>query len=193
MTQRKSSRAPARRNAEPPALPIVRAALEEMKAVDVRIIDVRGHNDVADFMVVASGTSDRHLRAIGDRVVRECKNAGQRPIGIEGADQGEWVLVDLPDVMVHLMLPRTREFYQLEQLWESNLRPSDAANAPKKSKAKGKGKPRAKSGTGNGGRASAGRAQRGTAKGKAKSAKPRAGSKAKTAARRPTRRPARST
>lgn len=119
MTQRKSPRAAARRNAEPPALPIVRAALEEMKAVDVRIIDVRGHNDVADFMVVASGTSDRHLRAIGDRVVRECKTAGQRPLGIEGADQGEWVLVDLPDVMVHLMLPRTREFYQLEQLWET--------------------------------------------------------------------------
>lgn len=119
MTQRKSPRAAARRTAEPPALPIVRAALEEMKAVDVRIIDVRGHNDVADFMVVASGTSDRHLRAIGDRVVRECKNAGQRPLGIEGADQGEWVLVDLPDVMVHLMLPRTREFYQLEQLWET--------------------------------------------------------------------------
>ena len=131
MTQRKSPRAAARRNAEPPALPVVRAALEEMKAVDVRIIDVRGHNDVADFMVVASGTSDRHLRAIGDRVVRECKNAGQRPLGIEGADQGEWVLVDLPDVMVHLMLPRTREFYQLEQLWETT---PAAPSPPRRSK-----------------------------------------------------------
>jgi ribosome-associated protein len=106
------------RTALPPALPVVEAALADMKAVDVRVIDVRGANDVADFMVVASGTSDRHLRAIADRVVQMCKASGQRPLGVEGEGQGEWVLVDLPDVMVHVMLPRTREFYQLEQLWE---------------------------------------------------------------------------
>ena len=151
MTSRKSPRPAARRIAgEPAALAVVRAALEDMKAVDVRYIDVRGFNDVADFMVVASGNSDRHLRAIGDRVVQMCKAAGQRPLGIEGADQGEWVLVDLPDVMVHLMLPRTREFYQLEQLWEQAPRPDAQkparhtprkAGVPKKAKAKGKGKP----------------------------------------------------
>lgn len=113
----KAAAAP-QRGALPPALPVVQTALADMKAVDVRVIDVRGANDVADFMVVASGTSDRHLRAIADRVVQMCKASGQRPLGVEGEGQGEWVLVDLPDVMVHVMLPRTREFYQLEQLWE---------------------------------------------------------------------------
>lgn len=104
--------------AVPPALPVVQAALADMKAVDVRVLDVRGVSDVADFMVIASGTSDRHLRSIADRVVQMVKAAGQRPLGVEGEQQGEWVLVDLPDVMVHVMLPRTREFYQLENLWD---------------------------------------------------------------------------
>ena len=117
------------RSALPPALPVVQAALADMKAVDVRVIDVRGANDVADFMVVASGTSDRHLRAIADRVVQMCKASGQRPLGVEGEGQGEWVLVDLPDVMVHVMLPRTREFYQLEQLWEPT-RPAPRRPSP---------------------------------------------------------------
>ncbi|MEY2625333.1 MAG: hypothetical protein RL412_1108 [Pseudomonadota bacterium] len=102
----------------PPALRLVEAALSDMKAVDVRVLDVRGMSDVADFMVIASGTSDRHLRSIADRVVQMAKASGQRPLGVEGEQQGEWVLVDLPDVMVHIMLPRTREFYQLEHLWE---------------------------------------------------------------------------
>lgn len=113
--------------AVPPVLPVVQAALADMKAVDVRILDVRGVSDVADFMVIASGTSDRHLRSIADRVVQMAKAAGQRPIGVEGEQQGEWVLVDLPDVMVHVMLPRTREFYQLEHLWDV---PRSGARAP---------------------------------------------------------------
>ena len=134
----------------PRALPIVEAALADMKAVDVRVIDVRGLSDVADYMVIASGTSDRHLRSVADRVVQMSKAAGQRPLGVEGEQQGEWVLVDLPDVMVHIMLPRTREFYQLEQLWEQAPRPDAQkparrtprkAGVPKKAKAKGKGKP----------------------------------------------------
>jgi len=104
----------------PPALPLVQAALADMKAVDVRVLDVRGVSDVADFMVIASGTSDRHLRSIADRVIQMAKAAGQRPLGVEGEQQGEWVLVDLPDVMVHVMLPRTREFYQLEHLWDTS-------------------------------------------------------------------------
>lgn len=101
-----------------PTLATALAALEDMKAVDVRVLDVRGVSDVTDYMVIASGNSDRHLRSIADRVVQMAKASGQRPLGLEGEQQGEWVLVDLPDVMVHLMLPRTREFYQLEQLWE---------------------------------------------------------------------------
>lgn len=103
----------------PPLLSLVRKALEDMKAVDIRVLDVRGLSDVTDYMVIAGGTSDRHLRSVADRVVQMCKAAGQRPLGVEGEQQGEWVLVDLPDVMVHIMLPRTRELYQLEQLWDA--------------------------------------------------------------------------
>jgi len=110
-------------------LPVVEAALADMKAVDVRVLDVRGMSDVTDYMVVASGTSDRHLRAVADRVVQMAKAAGHRPLGVEGEEQGEWVLVDLPDVMVHILLPRTREFYQLEQLWEP-APPKVAERAP---------------------------------------------------------------
>ncbi len=99
-------------------LGVVLGALDDMKAVDVRTIDVRGHSDVTDFMVIASGNSDRHVRSIADRVVQLAKAGGVRPFGVEGAQEAEWVLVDLPDVMVHVMLPRSREFYQLEQLWE---------------------------------------------------------------------------
>ncbi len=105
---------------EPALLRLVRQALEDMKAVDIRVLDVRGASDVTDYMVIAGGTSDRHLRSVADRVIQMCKAAGQRPLGVEGEQQGEWVLVDLPDVMVHIMLPRTRELYQLEQLWDAD-------------------------------------------------------------------------
>lgn len=97
---------------------VVQRALDDMKAVNIRVLDVRGASDVADVMVIASGNSDRHVKAIADRVVQQVKAAGVRPIGIEGERDGEWVLVDLPDVIVHVMLPRTREFYALEALWE---------------------------------------------------------------------------
>ncbi len=93
-------------------------ALEDMKAVNIRLLDVRGLTDVADTMIVASGTSDRHVRAIAENVIVEAKAAGRRPLGTEGRQDGEWVLVDLQDLLVHVMLPRVREFYALEQLWE---------------------------------------------------------------------------
>ena len=99
----------------------VLAALEDMKAVNVRVLDVRGLTDVADTMIVASGTSDRHVRAIADRVVEKSKAMGRRPMGLEGTHDGEWVLVDLPDVLVHIMLPRIREFYGLEKLWDGRV------------------------------------------------------------------------
>ncbi len=94
-------------------------ALEDMKAVNIRVLDVRGLTDVADTMIVASGTSDRHVRAIAENVVVKAKAAGRRPMGTEGRQDGEWVLIDLQDVLVHVMLPRIREFYALEQLWEA--------------------------------------------------------------------------
>ena len=97
----------------------VTTALEDMKAVNVRVLDVRGLTDIADTMVIASGNSDRHVRSIAERVVEKAKAAGFRPLGTEGARDGEWVLVDLQDVLVHVMLPRVREFYGLERLWDS--------------------------------------------------------------------------
>ena len=99
---------------------IVTAALEDMKAVNVKIMDVRGLTDIADVMVVCSGNSDRHVKSIADRVVEKAKASGFRPLGVEGQRDGEWVLVDLQDVVLHVMLPRVREFYSLERMWESD-------------------------------------------------------------------------
>ena len=92
-------------------------ALEELKAKDVREIDVRGKTSIADLLVIASGTSARHHTSIADEVARFAKKAGVMPLGVEGEVEGEWVLVDLGDVIVHVMLPRIREFYGLERLW----------------------------------------------------------------------------
>lgn len=98
-------------------LELVQSALDEIKAKDVTQIDVRGKTSIADFMVVASGTSTRHVKSIADEVVQHAKRAGAQPLGVEGEREAEWVLVDLGDVIVHVMLPRVREFYALERLW----------------------------------------------------------------------------
>jgi ribosome-associated protein len=92
-------------------------ALEELKAKDVREIDVRGKTSIADLLVIASGTSARHVKSIADEVVKFAKKTGVMPLGVEGEQEAEWVLVDLGDVIVHVMLPRIREFYGLERLW----------------------------------------------------------------------------
>jgi ribosome-associated protein len=88
-----------------------------LKALDVSVLDVRHLTTVTDTMIVACGRSDRHVRAIAAAVVDKCKKEGHRPIGVEGEKVGDWVLVDLGDVVVHVMLPRAREFYSLEKLW----------------------------------------------------------------------------
>ncbi|HXQ30539.1 MAG TPA: ribosome silencing factor [Steroidobacteraceae bacterium] len=97
------------------------AALGDLKAQNVAVLDVRELTDVTDTIVIASGTSDRHVKSLAGRVVERAKQAGFRSLGVEGEREGEWVLVDLRDVIVHVMLPRVREFYALEKLWGVRL------------------------------------------------------------------------
>lgn len=94
-----------------------RRALDELKAKDVVELDVRGKTSIADYIIVAGGTSTRHVKSIADEVVKYAKKAGMQPLGVEGQREAEWVLVDLGDIIVHIMLPRVREFYGLERLW----------------------------------------------------------------------------
>ncbi len=107
----------------------VLSALEELKARDVREIDVRGKTSIADALIIASGTSTRHVKSLADEVVKFVKKAGMMPLGVEGEREAEWVLVDLGDIIVHVMLPRIREFYGLERLWTVGDDMPVAANA----------------------------------------------------------------
>jgi ribosome-associated protein len=104
--------------AKPSLKTVVIDALADMKALEVKLLDVRGLTDIADFMVIASGTSDRHVRSVAQRVVERTKEAGFRPHGVEGQQDSDWVLIDLNEMIVHVMLPRVREFYGLEKLWD---------------------------------------------------------------------------
>ncbi len=100
---------------------VVIDALADMKALEVKVLDVRGLTDIADCMVIASGTSDRHVRSVAQRVVERTKESGFRPHGVEGQQDGDWVLIDLSEMIVHVMLPRVREFYGLEKLWDMTV------------------------------------------------------------------------
>jgi ribosome-associated protein len=101
---------------------VILGALDDMKALEVRVLDVRGLTDIADYMVIASGTSDRHVRSVAQRVVERTKEAGYRPHGCEGLKDADWVLIDLHEMIVHIMLPRVREFYGLEKLWDMSAK-----------------------------------------------------------------------
>ncbi|MGI9232512.1 MAG: ribosome silencing factor [Woeseiaceae bacterium] len=92
-------------------------ALDDLKGKEIVRLDVRDMTSVTDYMVIASGTSNRHVKALVENVAEKAKAAGCRPVGIEGEDGGEWVLLDLQDALVHVMLPKVREFYNLEKLW----------------------------------------------------------------------------
>lgn len=102
------------------------AALEELKARDINVLDVRGLTGVTDFMVVASGTSSRHVKSLANNVEVELKNAGAQPLGTEGQAEAEWVLVDFGDVVIHVMMPEARSFYDLENLWTVPVSRPDA-------------------------------------------------------------------
>lgn len=99
-------------------------ALEDLKAQDIKVLDVRGVASFTDLMVVASGSSTRQVKALADKVVEKCLTVGVRPLGVEGQQEAEWVLVDLADIVVHVMLPQTRDFYNLEKLWSVDHRAS---------------------------------------------------------------------
>ncbi len=120
-----TSKTPRKKTAAAPKKPTLKTVLlttlADMKALEVKFLDVRGLTDIADFMVIASGTSDRHVRSVAQRVVEKAKEAGYRPHGVEGQQDADWVLIDLNEVIVHVMLPRVREFYGLEKLWDMTL------------------------------------------------------------------------
>ena len=97
---------------------LVIEVLDDLKAQSVLRLDVRHLTSMTDMMIIASGRSDRHVRAVAQTLLERCEEAGCVPIGIEGQDGGEWVLVDLGDAIVHVMQPNVREFYALEKLWD---------------------------------------------------------------------------
>ena len=96
---------------------LVITAIEDLKGENIVELDVKGKTSVTDLMIIVSGTSSRHVKSIAGNIVSEAKHAGVKPLGVEGELQAEWVLVDLGDLVVHVMQPQVREFYDLEKLW----------------------------------------------------------------------------
>lgn len=96
---------------------IVIDALDDLKGKSIEVLNVQGLTSVTDTLIIVSGTSNRHVKSLADNAIVKAKQAGFAPIGIEGEDVGEWVLVDFGELVLHVMLPATREFYDLERLW----------------------------------------------------------------------------
>jgi len=95
--------------------------LEDMKAKEIVTIDVAGISDVTDTLIICTGTSKRHVRSIAEQTALAAKNAGEIPLGIEGLESSDWVLIDMANVVVHVMQDETRQFYQLEKLWTESV------------------------------------------------------------------------
>ena len=98
-------------------LALIVEALEDIKAKDITTLDIRPHNSIADTLVIASGTSSRHIQSMAEQVIDKVKKSGEQPLGTEGKGSGDWVLVDLSDIIVHLLMPEARARYDLEHLW----------------------------------------------------------------------------
>ena len=108
-------------------LSLAQTALEDLKALEPVVLDVRELSSVMDWLVVASGTSSRHVKSLANNVLMKAKEQGVRPLGVEGERGGEWVLVDFGDVVVHVMQPAARNFYDLERLWSvQSAQPQDS-------------------------------------------------------------------
>lgn len=108
---------------------LILATLDDMKAERVVDLEVRHLTSLTDHMIIASGRSDRHVRAIADALLEKSREAGVKPLGVEGQEGGEWVLVDFADAIVHVMLPRVREFYNIENLWDLSDREGGVEHA----------------------------------------------------------------
>jgi len=106
---------------------LVLTAIDDMKAENIIELDVKDKTSVTDLLIIASGTSSRHVKSIAANVAVEAKKQGRPPLGVEGEDQGEWVLVDLGDVVVHIMQPHIRDFYDLEKLWSFEEHTADTS------------------------------------------------------------------
>ncbi len=103
-------------------------ALEDIKAIDVRVLDVTGRSSVTDIMVIATGNTTRQVKSLSNNVLKETKEKGIRPIGVEGEQSADWILIDLGDVVVHIMTPDIRDFYNLEKLWDEDSPEAEAAS-----------------------------------------------------------------
>lgn len=112
------------------------SALEDMKGDNIRVLDVHKQTAITDFMIVASGTSDRHVKGLANAVQTAASEQGVKSIGVEGDGECEWVLVDLRDIVVHIMLPRVRDFYNLEKLWQVDGEVSEETESVLQSKLK---------------------------------------------------------
>ena len=108
---------------------LIHKALEDLKAEDIIELDVMNKTSITDFIIVASGTSSRHVKSIANNVVIDSKHAGSQPLGVEGEKDGEWVLVDMGDVIVHVMQKHIREFYDIESLWKMDLNEHKTLNS----------------------------------------------------------------
>lgn len=108
-------------------LTLVHEALDDMKAMDIRDLDIQALSSVAENMIICSGRSDRHVKSIAEKVLENVKKHGVQPLSVEGKEHGEWILIDLNDVIIHVMQPHAREFYDLEGLWSVAINTSEAA------------------------------------------------------------------